>query len=287
MSKGRSRADIAHHESFLRHRGFRYLKLALMLSLAAIIGYAVVDVEPRPNGGSWYGYLLGTVGTLLIVWLSLIGIRKRAITPGRWSLKAWTSAHVYLGLSLLVIATLHGGFQFGWNVHTLAYALMVLVILSGLYGIQMYAVVPRLMSDNRAATGQQDMLNELNAIDRQIREAAGSLDEVYVRQVERATEGTQLVRNLGVRLSGRDRRCATSGAIAELRRLAAIDPAAKPAALAEVLALLERKATLLARARMHVKYRSSLEIWLYVHVPATFALLAALSAHILSVFYYW
>ena len=62
-------------------------------------------------------------------------MRKRAITRGRWSLKAWTSAHVYLGLSLIVIATLHTGFQFGWNVHTLAYALMMLVIVSGIYGI--------------------------------------------------------------------------------------------------------------------------------------------------------
>ena len=88
---------------------------------------ALIDVRPRHNGGSWYGYLLGTIGALLILWLTLLGVRKRAMTRRRWSLKAWTSAHVYLGLSLIVIGTLHTGFQFGWNVHTLAYALMMLV----------------------------------------------------------------------------------------------------------------------------------------------------------------
>jgi hypothetical protein len=30
-----------------------------------------------------------------------------------------------------------------------------------------------------------------------------------------------------------------------------------------------------------------LEIWLYIHVPFTFALIAALTAHIVSVFFYW
>lgn len=286
-SRERSRDVSTHHESFLRHRNFRYLKAALLLCAAAIAGYALVDAEPRRNGGSWYGYLLGTIGALLIVWLALIGIRKRAITAGRWSLKAWTSAHVYLGLSLLVIGTLHGGFQFGWNVHTLAYALMVLVILSGLYGIQAYAVLPRQMSDNRQSTGQQEMLGELNALDRQIREAASSLGESYVAEVERATGQTRLVRNLAVRLSGRDRKCATTRALEAMRGIASKEPRGAPPAVGEVMALLERKATLLARARRHIRYRARLEIWLVVHVPATFALLAALTAHIVSVFYYW
>ena len=57
--------------------------------------------------------------------------------------------------------------------------------------------------------------------------------------------------------------------------------------LTQILFLLERKDAALAQARRHIRMKTQLEIWLYIHVPATFALLAALIAHILSVFLYW
>ena len=34
-------------------------------------------------------------------------------------------------------------------------------------------------------------------------------------------------------------------------------------------------------------YRKLLELWLYFHVPLSFALLAALIAHVVSVFHFW
>ena len=120
------------HEGFLTHKRSRWLKIALFLSALAVAVYVFTDPQPRPNGGTAAGYTLGTVGALMIVWLSLIGLRKRIITTKPYSLKGWTSAHVYLGLSLIVIGTLHTGFQLGWNVHSAAYVLMMFVILSGI-----------------------------------------------------------------------------------------------------------------------------------------------------------
>ena len=40
------------HESFLAHKRMRWLKIALVVSLVSILGYAFADAEPRPNGGT-------------------------------------------------------------------------------------------------------------------------------------------------------------------------------------------------------------------------------------------
>jgi hypothetical protein len=58
-------------------------------------------------------------------------------------------------------------------------------------------------------------------------------------------------------------------------------------ALDQVLSLLEEKSATLAKARRHIRLRSLLEVWLFVHIPTTLALIAALTAHIVSVFFFW
>ena len=50
---------------------------------------------------------------------------------------------------------------------------------------------------------------------------------------------------------------------------------------------LSRKQEVLARARRDIRFKALMDLWLYFHVPVSFALLAALTAHIVSVFYYW
>jgi len=258
-----------------------------MICILSIASYMLVDVTPHHNGGSWYGYTMGTIGALLILWLTLLGLRKRAMTRGRWSLKAWTSAHVYLGLSLIVIATLHTGFQLGWNVHTLAYALMMLVILSGLFGITVYASLPTALSNNRAEMTQVQMLDAVRAIDRQLHDAAQPLTHEQAALVRQSLEDDPFGGGLVARLSGRYPRCATARAQAALRRWTGDTPDTGSDPLERVDALLERKQAMMARLRRHLKLKALLEIWLYIHVPATFALLAALTAHIVSVFFYW
>jgi hypothetical protein len=281
------RVRASAHEGFLTLGRSRWARIAGAVSLVVILIYALHDPQPRPNGGSWYGYTLGTIGAVLILWLTTLGIRKRAMTRGQWSLKTWTSAHVWLGLSLIVIGTLHTGFQFGWNVHTLAYLLMMLVIVSGIWGVFAYAVLPRALSDNRNEMTEPQMLESLRSVDRQLHEAAQPLGQDYADLVRASLEQDPFGGGLWARLSGNYPRCATRSAQAAIRSETAYKPRIGDDPLEKIDALLERKEAVLARVRRHLRIKALLEVWLYVHVPMTFALIAALSAHIFSVFFYW
>ncbi|MEO0032005.1 MAG: hypothetical protein RIS94_1763 [Pseudomonadota bacterium] len=288
---GASRERTSTHEGFLVHRGSRWMKISAAFALALIVLYIFVPLPSGHFGSTWLGYTLGTVGALLILWLTMLGMRKRAITPGRWSLKAWTSAHVWLGLLLIVVGTLHSGFDFGWNVHTLAWALMMLVILSGLFGVFVYATLPAALSENRydaeGAITEKQMVEAIRSLDRQIHDAAQPLDPESAALVGRSLEEDPFAGTFWNRITGRYPRDATRFAASELRRMRAYKPRLADDPADKVDALLTRKEAMLGRMRRHLKLKTWLQAWLYVHVPVTFALIAALSAHVVSVFFYW
>jgi hypothetical protein len=275
------------HEGFLRHKGFRWALVATGLCVAAIGVYVLAAqglMEP-PSGGSWLGYILGTVSAGLIVWLACLGVRKRAVSDGYYSLKAWVSAHVYLGLSLTVLATLHTGFQFGWNVHTLAYALMMLVIASGGFGIWAYTVMPERLSANRGEITRRQMLDTIESLDGQLQEAAQPLDRAGAAIVRHSVEDTQIGGAFWQRLSGNYGDCANKQSLDRIRTLSRTGASGE--VLVKIEELMQQKADALALARRQMRITALLEVWLFVHIPATFALLAALIAHIVSVFAYW
>lgn len=276
------------HQSILVFRNFRYLKWAL-----AIVGLALalyIFHEPaygEPNGGTWLGYTLGGLGAFLILWLMWFGVRKRQYGGKGASVEDWLSAHIYLGLALIIIATLHSGFQFGWNVHTLAYVLMMVVILSGVVGLFMYLNVPELMTNNRRGMTLAQIMREIADIDAECRESALGLGDEINRIILVAAQKTRIGGGVIRQLSGDDPDCPTRAASRDVKHLADNAPPEQAEGFRSLLGLLARKEELLARARRDVRYQGLLDIWLYFHVPLSFALLGTLIAHVVAVFFYW
>ncbi len=275
------------HQSILEYARFRYFKAAL--ALCALAGAAYLWHEPplKPYGGTGLGYALGTVGALLIAWLAWFGVRKRRYASRAGTVQGWLSAHVYLGTALLVVATLHTGFELGWNVHTLAYVLMVATVASGFYGVYVYLSVPGLMTDNRGDETLDAMLLKIADLDLEIREKALSLPDAILKVVNASLDGTRLGGSALRIVTGRDAGCPTAAALRELPETGKRLTGEAAKLNHEVYTLLLQKSELLARARRDLRYKARLDLWLYVHVPLAVALLAALAAHVVSVFLYW
>ena len=56
------------HQSILEYRKGRYGWWALLLIVGAVVLFGSHGDFQPPNGGTWQGYVLGSVGLALIVW---------------------------------------------------------------------------------------------------------------------------------------------------------------------------------------------------------------------------
>ncbi|MDP2241606.1 MAG: hypothetical protein Q8K18_15795 [Burkholderiales bacterium] len=285
---------LRQHQSILEFRHGRYLKVALLLCAASIVAYAWHSppaVYLKPYGGTWLGYTLGTIGAVLVLWLMLLGIRKRRYQSSIGSAQGWTSAHVYLGTSLIIIATLHSGFEFGWNIHTLSYVLMMLVIGSGFFGVFSYLRYPGYMTKNLDGETLETMLLKLADLERKCKRIALDLpDEVntlITNASKSAVEKIALGGSFWRQLASVDPRHPMRLARDELLAMGKRFAGGQTKAHEQLVVEMARIVALTDRVRSHLRFRALMQVWLYFHVPLSFALLAALIAHVISVFYFW
>lgn len=304
---------------FLDHDDFRFLRAAAAVAALAVLGAWLARPAAASGwGGTPFGYVLGIAAALLVAVLAWYGVRKRrpprmadrrrrerrqgAADDGgsqrkrerrrtraedTWrygaTLRGWLSAHVWLGVLLVVLCSLHAGFRLGWNVHALAYALVVAVAGSGAFGAFAYVRYPRLITENLGADTPAGLRAKIEELDALAQARALGLPE-DVRTAVAAARGTGRVRRFG----GAPTDCPAQAAI---RRLQALDEQLvagdRPRQIAGLYALLVRKQRLVARLQTDMRLNARLRAWLWLHGPLSIALLAALFAHVFSVLVYW
>jgi hypothetical protein len=297
--------------SILNYDQYRYLKQAAALMFIALLLYFSAAPGEPPNGGTWQGYTLGAISAALILFLLWFGIRKRQYHCTETPLARWASAHVYLGISLPVIVSLHCGFQFGWNVHTLAYTLMVLVVLSGFYGLYAYLVFPAAVTINRGGVGRGEMIAAIARLDETSLMLAEDLSAEAHHQVLRKVVETRLGGTLWQQI--------TTGAVLPVLpllqwKLAGSFVASEQSALGmdalspedflrnflrkshsteeihrivELLKVLNERQSMVSCVQRDIRYHTFMKCWLFLHIPLACALLAAVLVHVISVFFYW
>lgn len=295
-------------ENMLTYRKSYYLYISMALILLSYLVYRTQAGIEGSNGGTPQGYVLGTLGAVLIVWLALLGIRKRSFQMRLGSVKAWVSAHVYLGSSLLVVASFHSAFQLGFNIHSLAFVLLLLVIFSGFYGVFSYIRYPAKIAALADGRSGEESLALLNHLKDEILDTCGKLDSELQMTVSSAIERTDIGGSTLDMLLARDKSTMCRNVFGEneitrvdivpnpaqqplidfiAKRIPRGRRASEPELLLNLLNLLTRRQQLLEDLRASLQLKARTRIWLFVHTPISIALLVALVIHVVSVFFYW
>lgn len=309
------------NRSFIDKDNYFFVKAASLLSLISIVLYVVHDPVGPPSGNSWLGYTLGTIAGIIILWLVWFGVRKRTYINNRFSLVQWLSGHVWLGTSLLVLATLHCGFQFDPNMHTVFYFVMVLTVISGMVGVYFYIKVPATISKNLEKASSVQMHEEVDQIAREALEVAREIDpdvhELILFSVDRlflghrlpTRKGLQELERVGASLVSRRGRVMTSESKKAAEQFGLQNPVSKTRRsfeatrlhafvidlcfdrspgekLQKLLDLINDIVDRLTRLEKDRVANRQIRIWLLFHVPLSLATVIGLFVHIVSVFYY-
>jgi hypothetical protein len=312
---------VMHQPNLLKFRKYRYLKLSSLLMVVAIMAYAFHHSDIGDYGGTWLGFTFGGIGAMTVLVSLWYGINKRhtpvhrerrkvsdhlfSENPHQSSKKnrrvshasffqrqastrqGWLSAHVYFGLSLIVIITLHTGFNFGWNVHTFAYGLMMAVIITGLYGTYSYIKFPPQITENMGGETLDSLMQEIFRMNAQAISLANKLPKEIKEIVRWEVKETTIGGGVFEQLMPSRFACSTSIAVKKLHDLGKSLDGPQFRLHRDLYSIMLRREILINRVRRDISLRAKLEIWLYLHVPLAIALVVAVAAHMFSIFYYW
>ena len=273
--------------SFLTYRSGLWLWISAATAVGLVFHYVSYQSRTVAYGGSTEGLLYGVAGTGLIAVLMYLGIRRRSYASSMGTLQGWVSAHVYLGLLTLLLIPMHAGFRFGWDVHTLAFVLLAVVVLSGVLGLFLYRTIPGRLT--RYEAGQQAdkidpeiarLLSDMRAL---MKDKSDVLVQIYKEELAASKNRTPKGWSLLLKGLGGDLLAVRS---ADLAKKVATIPSSDQATFQVLSQLLLKKTQLEVNLLHQMRLRNALQAWLYVHVPVSIAMVFAVGVHLIAVFLY-
>ena len=269
-------------ETFFSYRRYRWFWINAVIVLACIALYLVDDPIGGRNGGTVLGYTLGGLSTAGILYLMWFGIRKRSYNSQASTLKGCLSAHVYLGLALAVIVPLHSAFQFGLNVHTLTYVVMLMTIGSGIWGALNYSMLAAQVKSHRGGGTSKKLLEQVNLISRDVDALSKDKSDQFLNLVRGLD--FEFKPSLRAVLFGDRQPQIPKSSGAEL--LSGLLQQEQEEGL-KIITLINKKRELANQLYEETLVLTKLKMWLYFHLPLSCALVMLLAIHIFSVFWYW
>jgi hypothetical protein len=181
------------------HRGWALASTAILtISIVMYIIYAASAPE-GPRGGSTIGLIFGIVGFSFMIFAALLGARKRVPTWRLGRAQAWMRGHLWLGFLALPVILFHGGFHFGGTLTRVLMWLLIVTVVSGVFGAALQHFLPSMMTADVPLETIYDEIGNVRGLlleeaDRAVEAVCGSLGltEKSADEVQRAGGFTAL-----------------------------------------------------------------------------------------------
>ncbi|HEX8163820.1 MAG TPA: cyclic nucleotide-binding domain-containing protein [Pyrinomonadaceae bacterium] len=258
----------------------------LALSLATLWLLSLHGLDGR-IGGTWLTvrWMTGLAGLVGVAAAMTYPARKQVYRRRAGALRYWMLAHAYAGAAAGVLLLAHGGRATGGLLTTLLMVSFDLTILTGLFGLATYVVVPRVMT---SIEGEPLLLEDLRARREELRaslaeaahEASPALrallrDRARRRYLSLAFLLRQIVRREELSALQAEARAETEGAAAGL-------PVGESRRLYESVDAL----VTLRRVDALIYLHQLLKLWVAPHVVSTSLMLALLPVHVAQVVFF-
>ena len=138
------------------------------VSLFIYVPYALTAPK-GPTGGSFLGLLFGIVGFAFMLFAAALGARKRVPTWRIGRAQAWMRGHLWLGFLALPLILFHGGFHFGGTLTRILMWLLIVTVVSGVFGAALQNYLPRIITTD---VPLETIYDEIGHVRRLLREEA-------------------------------------------------------------------------------------------------------------------
>ncbi len=150
-------------------RGWAIGSLAILAVLTVVYAAYAAHAPGGPRGGSALGLAFGVIGFAFMIFAALLGARKRVPTWRIGRAQAWMRGHLWLGLLSLPMILFHGGFHFGGTLTSVLMWLLIITVVSGLFGAVLQHYLPRVMT---ADVKLETIYDEIGNVRKLLREEA-------------------------------------------------------------------------------------------------------------------
>ncbi len=261
--------------------------ITLVAVIAAILGLAARGFD-GVLAGSWLTmrWITGLVGLFGIAGVMTYPLRKQVYRRRAGALRYWMLAHVYLGALASFILLLHAGTRTGGALTTLLYLAFDLVILSGLFGIASYIVVPRILTSIEGdPLLVEDLIARRGELQTEFAEIAKQSEGWLREEIEHKVKNR--FRTFSFLARQVFRRESLTALLAEARkpfkeRLTRLATAEERDLLLKAV----ETAVTIRRLDALIYLHKGLKLWIAPHVISTALMLALMVVHVIQVVYF-